>query len=270
RGEVIGINTQISTNSGVYNGIGFALPSSMIVSIYNQLMSSGKVERGFLGIVMRAMEPEMARVFEIPDGNGVLVEDLSDVDSPAAQAGLKSGDVIIAFDGEPVRSPRDLSRRVGSTSIGQSVDIKYIRDGKAGVARVKVGLRPPRPSGPTPSRPADEQKKENSSEGEFPLRKQGFGAKLEAPSAHVMSVLKLESSRGVVVADTEEGGFADELELATGDVIIRLNRIDVLNPDHFRTLLGDLKRGDPMVLEVIRPRRLGNTAGHVFLSSSVP
>ena len=261
----------IQASSGVYNGVGFALPSSMIVSVYNQLVSSGKVRRGFLGILMRPLEPEMARVFEIPDGTGVLIENLSSDDSPAAQAGLQSGDVIVAFEGKRVSSPRDLTRHVGATEIGRTIQLKYIRDGKAQTASVKVGLRLPIPPYDSVSdlSPA-EGKSSSSSEGEFPLRKQSLGAKLEPVSNHVVSMLKLGSARGAFVSDTEDGGLAEGLGLGTGDVIVKLNQIEIRNPDHFRTLLGNLKSGDPLVLEVIRPRRLGNVAGHAFMSITVP
>lgn len=271
RGEVVGINTQISTNSGVYNGIGFALPSSMIVNIYNQLVTSGKVRRGFLGILMRPLEPEMARVFEIPEGRGVLIENLSSEDSPAATAGLKSGDVIIEFDGDRVTNPRDLTRKVGASDIGRTIQLKYIRDGKIRAASVRVGLRPPlRPYGSARELPPAQEKSGPSSEGEFPFRKQNLGAKLDPVSSHVASALKLSSARGTLVTDTEDGSLAEGLGLAPGDVITKVNRVEVRDPDHLRTLLGNLRSGDPLVLEVIRPRRLGNTPGHAFLSNTVP
>src|SRR2546427_2629058 len=106
-GEVIGINTQIATNTGRFSGIGFALPSSTAVDIYNQLVTDGRVRRGFLGITPQEMSPQIARLNKVADGQGVLVREVTGGASPAGVAGLQSGDVITAINGQKVKTVRD-------------------------------------------------------------------------------------------------------------------------------------------------------------------
>ncbi len=270
-GEVVGINTQIPTNNGVFNGIGFALPSSIVVDVYNQLVRNGQVQRGFLGISMRPVEPEVAQVFEVPEGKGVLVENLAGEDSPAAQAGLRAGDVILEFDGARVSDPRVLSQRVAAIERGRLIPLKYLRDGETRLANVKVGLRPAiRPLDPPADHPDWDGAKDRAAGGGFPLRKQDFGAKLELVTSHAASALKLGSARGALVTETDDGGIAETLGLMTNDVIVKLNRTEIQNPDHLRSLLGDLRTKQPMVLEILRPRGLGSAPGHTFISGTVP
>jgi len=130
-GEVIGINTQIATNSGFNNGIGLALPSSTVVEVYNQIAATGRVRRGFLGINPQEMTVQEARVNNIADGSGVLVHELSSAAGPAARAGLQSGDIITSIDGQKVKNVRDLIRRVASLPVGSRATIGYVRHGEA-------------------------------------------------------------------------------------------------------------------------------------------
>ncbi len=128
-GEVIGINTQIATNSGFNNGIGLALPSSSVVEVYNQIVTNGRVRRGFLGINPQEMSPQIARLNKIIDGYGVVIKDLTSQTGPAAKAGLKSGDVITRINGQPVKNVRELIRVIASLPVGGNADISYVRAG---------------------------------------------------------------------------------------------------------------------------------------------
>src|SRR5262249_31043412 len=133
--------TQIATNSGMYNGIGFALPSSTAVEIYNQLVSEGRVRRGFLGINPQEITPQIARLNNIPGGQGVLVRELTSETSPAARAGLQSGDVITTINGQKVATTRELIRRIASLPVGSVADIEYVRAGQRRLAKVKLDER---------------------------------------------------------------------------------------------------------------------------------
>jgi Trypsin-like serine proteases, typically periplasmic, contain C-terminal PDZ domain len=137
-GEVVGINTQIATNSGFNNGVGLALPSSTFVEVYNQIATSGRVRRGFLGINPQEMNEQTARLNKITDGSGVVVRDLT---SNAASAGLRSGDIITSINGEKVNSVRDLIRRVASLPVGSRATINYVRRGELRTTEVVLEER---------------------------------------------------------------------------------------------------------------------------------
>src|SRR5262249_2049662 len=122
-GEVVGINTEIYTRSGVYDGIGFALPSSAAVAIYNQLIAQGRVTRGFLGVKLQDVSPQVARKNGIPENQGAVVEDVTSKDSPAAQSGIHTGDVIIAVNGKIVKNKADLVRQVAALPVGSAAVI---------------------------------------------------------------------------------------------------------------------------------------------------
>ncbi|MEJ7710555.1 MAG: trypsin-like peptidase domain-containing protein [Pyrinomonadaceae bacterium] len=127
-GEVIGINSQIATSSGDYNGIGFAVPANEVAFVYQQLISSGKVRRGYLGIALEPVKAEFAKVYGLAEARGVIVSDLRDPQGPAGKAGLQSNDVIVELNSQPVIDARDLMSRIASTPVGQTVQIVYLRD----------------------------------------------------------------------------------------------------------------------------------------------
>src|SRR4030095_16762689 len=109
-GDVIGVNSQIATSTGDYNGVGFALPSAEAMNVYNQILRSGKVRRGYLGVLLDSVQPEFAKVYGLKDAKGSIVTDVRP--GPAAVAGVKIGDVITEFDGQTVANARDLIARV--------------------------------------------------------------------------------------------------------------------------------------------------------------
>jgi len=141
RGELVGINTAIFSQSGGNMGIGFAVPSSMARSILDQLIKNGKVVRGWLGVSIQELSPELAQQFGVPDANGVLVSEVLD-DGPAKRAGLERGDIIQEYEGKPVDSPTQLRNAVARTSIGKKVRIKVLREGRAKAVDVTVVEQP--------------------------------------------------------------------------------------------------------------------------------
>ncbi len=140
RGELIGINTAIYSQSGGNIGIGFAIPINMAHQIMEQLVKFGEVSRGFLGAEMQNLTPDLAAAFGLPNASGaVLVSILPD--SPAAQAGLRAGDVVIAVNDKPVRDASDLRNQVGLMRVGDSLKLEFLRDGKRQTVTTAVGSR---------------------------------------------------------------------------------------------------------------------------------
>src|SRR6266550_2437868 len=151
RGEVIGMNSQIATVSGDYNGIGFALPANETSYVYKQILAAGKVRRGYLGITLESVKEEFAKVYGLPEAKGAIIMDVQPArdgkPTPAAQAGLQSNDVITEFNGQPVVNAQDLILRVAGSAVGQSASFSFLRDvdGKLEKHTVNIvlGERPP-------------------------------------------------------------------------------------------------------------------------------
>ena len=147
-GEVVGINTMIYTRSGGSEGIGFSIPSNLAKKVQEQLLTSGRVSRGYLGVNLQPMAPTTA----IPSGPegasagavaGAMVGDLN-ADGPAARSGLRNGDVIVEFDGKPVKSPKQLTEIVADTPVGKTVKMKFVREGRAQTTSITLAERPGR------------------------------------------------------------------------------------------------------------------------------
>jgi serine protease Do len=266
RGEVVGINTQISTNTGVYNGVGFAIPGSTALSIYNQLVTKGAVERGWLGIALDVVKPEVARVYGLPEPYGALIHDVVSEDSPAARAGLHSADIITEYDGRRVESQRHLTRMVASTEVGRTVRLKFMRDGREMTTSVKIGSRSAMRQRLFGSKESPEESPRSNERREQRIE---LGAKLDRVSAHVADVLKLGSTKGALVAEIAEGGLASELGLQAGDVILKLNRQEIENVDQLEALLKNLRPGDDLVLEVAGSQR-GLRPSRLVVSTVIP
>src|SRR3989441_673755 len=131
-GEAIGVNSQIATLTGDYNGIGFALPANEAKFVAEQILGRGRVQRGFLGVNLESVRAELARVYHLPDAKGAIVADIqperNGQPTPAAKAGLQVNDIITEFNGQPVQDSNDLISKVASTKVGESVSITFLRD----------------------------------------------------------------------------------------------------------------------------------------------
>jgi serine protease Do len=265
RGEVIGVNSQIATSTGDYNGIGFALPANEANFVYRQIVAQGKVRRGFLGITLDSVKDEFARVYGLPEAKGAIVMDVTQTKdgllTPAAKAGLMSNDIIVEFGGQPVSNAQDLIQKVASSPVGQSVSLTYLRDvdGKLEkhTANVVLGERPPPQIIATAEDP-NGKKKEPESKGNGPQ----LGITLAEITQQLVAEKHLTGVRGLYVKNVDPNGLAADVRLpggnpalSEGDVITRINRIPVTTLADFQRVLNGLKSGDPIVLNVSRYQR---------------
>jgi serine protease Do len=261
KGEVIGINSQIATSTGDYNGIGFALPATEANFVYKQIVAQGRVRRGYLGVNLDSVKKEFAQVYGLPEPRGAIVTDVAQtkdgVATPAAKAGIQSNDVVIDFNGQPVTNAQDLIQKVASTPVGQSATLTYLRDvdGKLDKRTVNVvlGERPPAKT-LVPEPPAGTEKNAPTK-----TRVLHLGVKLAELTQQLVAEKHLGGVRGLYVKEIDPSGLAAELRLATGqaalgegDVITRINRVPVSTLSEFERVLATLKAGDPVVLHVSR------------------
>lgn len=256
RGEVIGMNSQIATSTGDYNGIGFALPASEANFVYKQIVAQGKVRRGYLGVTLDSVKKEFAQVYNLPEARGAIIMDVpagkDGVQTPATKAGLQSNDIIIEFNGQPVSNAQDLIQKVASAPVGQSASLTYLRDvdGKLDKrsATVVLGERPPDPSRAAATKDTSPK-----------TRVLHLGIKLAELTQQLVAERHLGNLRGLYVKELDPNGLAAELRvgggqpaLGEGDVITRINRVPVTTLAEFERVLSTLKPGDPIVLHVSR------------------
>jgi len=227
-GEVIGINSAILSRSGGNVGIGFSIPSNMAKRIYTELAAKGKITRGWLGVSIQPLTPELAKSFGLKEPKGVLVADVVK-DSPADKAGLTSGDILTEFDGKKVEAPQDLQKIVAVTTPGKGVPVKVWRDKGEKSLEIKIGE--------TPEETA--QATEPSGKGKSLL---GLDARPLTPE--IARQLNLRTTEGVVVARVDEDSPAAEAGLQRGDVIREVNRQRVRSMQDFERATQGLKGGD--------------------------
>ena len=210
-GHVIGIDTAIYSPTGGSVGIGFAIPSNVARRVVADLREHGHVTRGWLGIAMQEITPALSKAMGLPASEGVLVDSVTP-DSPAAHAGLEQGDVITAFNGQHIESPRDLAFAVADTPAGKSVDVSVMREGHSRTVEVTVGTE-------------HAQKLASANPGEAHGR---LGLELSAVPEDQRQQLGI--SGGAVVANVNPGSPADESGLQSGDIILRVGQHKVTSP----------------------------------------
>jgi len=233
QGEVIGINTAIVAGG---SGIGFAIPSNMARKIYTELRDKGRVTRGWLGVSIQPLTPELARSFGAKDPKGVLINEVVP-DSPAAKAGLKPGDILIEFEGRPMEGPGDLQRAVGLTSPDRTAKVKVWRDQGEKTVEVRVGQAP------------DERQAQQQRPGGPGGRSRSMlGLEVRPVTPEIARQLNLRSADGVVVVRVEDGSAAAEAGVQRGDVIKQLNSQTVRTMVDFERLTRDMKEGDPLTV----------------------
>jgi serine protease Do len=285
-GEVIGINTMIATNTGNYNGIGFALPSSTAVDIYNQLVASGRVKRGFLGIELANMSPQYARLYGLEPGNGVVVNKVTSPQSPAARAGIRARDIIIGIDGQKVKDVRDLISRVAARPAGSIASITYMRDGQMNTVPVTLEERQevlaasspvesPDPNDPNrgaQASPGVAPAAPPGPDGRAPNGKQGLGLTVATISPQEAKARGMEGMQGAIVTFVDQGSLGYTNDLRPDDVVFEINRKEISSAEDFTRITRALKSGDDVVMRVMRKEKydLGNQIVSEIVSFTMP
>lgn len=249
RGELVGINTAIFSQTGGYQGVGFAVPTSMSKPIYESLIKSGKVVRGYLGVGIQDLSRDLAKSFGIKHAKGALVSDVKE-EGPADQAGLKQGDVIIAYQGALVEDAVALQRLVTRTVVGMKVPVKVIRDGHEKDLTVTIGEQ------------MDTTKVAKAEAGEADYAFAGVAVQdLDRETAKELGIKG--KAQGVVVTGVEPESGAEKAGLMTGDVIREINRQPVKSVKEFEKASSAIKKGDNVLILI---NRHGNA---LFLTAKV-
>ncbi len=246
RGEVIGINTAIASRSGGYQGIGFALPINTAAQVYNQIIKTGKVVRGSIGIKFTPSDTDRARALLKANGltEGVFVQEVP-AGGPADKAGLKPGDVITSLNGKPVRDGSQLVNTISTTPVGTPVELGVVRDGKRQNFKVVVSdLAQVFPEDFGTGQQPEMEKQEGSAVS--------FGMSITNLTPQRRQTLGLKETGGVLISSVEPNSFADDIGLAPNDILLSINRHDINTVDDVTRIRSTLKPGDAVQLRVLR------------------
>ncbi|MBI2962805.1 MAG: DegQ family serine endoprotease [Deltaproteobacteria bacterium] len=239
RGDVVGINSAIFSETGGNLGIGFAIPSNLSKSIVAQLKSKGKVVRGWLGVMIQDVTEDLARSFKLSEPQGALVSGVKE-DGPGAKGGLERGDVILEYDGQKVKASHDLPAMVAATSIGKDVEVKVLREGQEKSLRVKIG-----------EMPKGEAEAGGAEGGGEPSGEQ-LGLMVGPVGPDVARELGIEPGVGVLVKGVKSGSVAEDAGLRPGDVILEVDRKALKSVDAFTEAVGKGKAGESLLFLVRR------------------
>jgi serine protease Do len=223
KGEVIGINAAIVAGG---QGIGFAIPINMAKAVLTQLKETGRVTRGWLGVSVQPVTPELAASFGMKSEKGALIAEVVK-DSPAEKGGLKAGDIILEFDGKTIKDMHDLPRLAAVTPVGKRASVNVLRDGKTLEKTVVI------------ERMADSgqsTQKEASAEARF-------GLVVADLTKDIAARLRIQETSGVVVTEVKPGSAADEAGISAGDIIRQINTTPVKNTKEYAKLVSSLKKG---------------------------
>jgi len=233
RGEIIGINTAIIHMA---QGIGFSIPADMVSRVVEQLVTQGRVVRGWLGVGIQSLTKELAKQFGIKEGQGVLINEVYEGD-PAHAAGIKPGDIILMVDDQPVDSPNQLSRLVAMVGPGQEASIRLLRDGKEFTYQVPMAER-----------------LEKTTLASLPLQKSEvkLGIDVQALTAALAEEFELKETVGVLVAKVQRGGLAHSEGVQAGDFITEVNRQPIRSVAQFTAALEKIQPGQTVLLRIIR------------------
>ncbi len=255
-GEVIGVNSQIATSTGDYNGIGFALPSNEAAYVYQQILDNGKVRRGYLGVYLDSVGKEFAEVYGLKDTKGAIITSVRDKDGAAAKAGLLDNDIVISLDGVAVENHQDFIARIASIPPGRDVKITFLREAGRNLVQQTVSVR-------LDERPGSEVvATEDGSRRKLPVNgaedaSLPFGLTLIELNAKNDETFRLKGERGLLIRKIDPASFIADVKTTTGstalepnDLIQRINRQTVTDIATFNRIVGNLKPGDPVVLHV--------------------
>ena len=237
RGELVGINTAIFSQSGGNIGIGFAIPINLALQVMEQLLDSGEVKRGFLGVVAQDLNPDLAEAFGLAGQQGAIVAEVM-ADSPASEAGLMPGDIVVSINGRPVSNANEVRNRIGLLPVGEKMQFDILRNGKQKTLTVVVS------EGKTSDRAPSAVNKhlEGVTVGNIEQDSPVYG--------------KVE---GVIVVNVERGSIAWRNGLRRGDIITSVNRLQVKSLDDFLDAVN--KKEEALLLRILR----GNAAAFLVI-----
>jgi len=239
-GNVIGINTAIYSPSGGNVGIGFAIPINMAKTVMEELISKGKVTRGYLGLIPQDIDQSLAKALNLKTTEGSIVGDVT-AGGPAARAGIKHGDVILEFNGKKIENSTELRNIVAATPPGSSVTVKVLRDGKEKDLTVTLA-----------ERPSDEElAKGSKAEPEQETQKK-LGLSIQTLTPDIAGQLNYKNDHGVVVTEVTPGSPADDAGLQRGDLIKEVDQAIVRSVTDFQKAVGTLHSGDSIAFLVRR------------------
>ncbi len=236
RGQVIGMNSMIFSPSGGSIGIGFAIPASLIHDVVDQLKAHGRVTRGYLGVSIQSVTPEIATSLGIKDGKGALVAEIVP-NGPAAKAGFEQGDIVTAINGQAVEDANDLTRKVASVPAGQTAVLTVARQGKPMEVKVTVGTRPDSPQ--LASNAPDRGGMMSPSSANAA----GLGLSSLTPETKKSFNISESVVAGAVITKVDPDSDAADKGLQPGDVVLRVGNRIVRNPADFQTGVAEAKKG---------------------------
>lgn len=245
-GEVVGINSQIYSRTGGFMGLSFAIPIEMAVDVANQIKLNGRVSRGWLGVLIQEVTRDLAESFGMDNPQGALVAKVLE-DSPAKDAGLQVGDVIVEFNGRKVMHSSSLPPLVGRSAVGKDAQVTIIRNRSREIIKVRIAELP------------DSMTRASFTPGDDkPIEKAALGMNVIELSESVRKKLRVQS--GVEVSEVDDTGSARDAGILKGDVITMIDNHAVDSVDDFDAIIDDLKAGKSVALLVQR------RSGPVFLA----
>ncbi len=252
KGEVVGINTAIYTPTGGFVGVGFATPINKAKEILTQLIEKGKVIRGWLGVEIRPVDGAVAKQFGLPEVKGALVNTVMK-DAPAERSGLKRGDIILEFNGKPVKDVTALQDMVAQTEPKKKVNLTIWRNNKEDHLDLVIGEMP----GNLKESATDSGEEKNNAPGQEAESQEWLGIKVKTLTSDLAGQLGVDASeKGVVVTEITPGSKADESGIAANDVIRAINRDPVTNIKEFTAVSAKAKLSDGIVFDINRGGQL--------------
>ena len=230
-GEVIGINTAIIAGGG--GGIGFAIPVNLAKGVVDQLRDKGKVTRGWMGVSVQPVTPELAKSFGLEAEQGALVADVTK-DSPAEKAGIKNGDIILEFNGKPIKEMNELPRTVAATPVGTKAPVKVFRNGNTEIVTLTV------------------EKMSDGEDGSGASGEERLGMVVKEVTKELAARLGLRESTGVVVTEVKPGTPAETYGITTGDLILEVNGIKVATLADYNKAVSAVKKGSSVRIRLRR------------------
>ncbi len=232
-GEVVGINTAIFSRSGGYMGVGFAIPANLAKNVADQLINQGEVTRGYLGIVIQELTPELAESFDLKDKKGILIAQVTE-NSPADKAGLKSGDLIIEYQGRTVTDLSDFRNRVALTPPESKANIRIIRNEEEKQLSLKIG----------------KLREEHLVQKGSPQKTEELGITVQTLTPALAEQFDIQIRKGVVVTAVSPGAIADKAGIQPGTVILQVDRSPVNSASEFRKAVKNRKSKKQIMLLV--------------------